>query len=183
MELFGIGALEFLFILVIILLVAGPKDIARTARNLGRALNRLYKSPGYMAIRRASDELRGLPQRLAREAQLEELKELKELKDLDADLKGAANTIGAETKAFEAWINDKDQLTAAPPSVDPPAVAAPPPRRTHPGVPRPETTSALKASNPPPPPIQAEPPTTLESPDPAAQPASGTLQAQEETEV
>ena len=40
MELFGIGPMEFIFILIIILLVIGPNDIQKFARNFGKFLNR-----------------------------------------------------------------------------------------------------------------------------------------------
>jgi len=72
MEFLGIGPSELLFIFVIILLVIGPKDIEKTARALGRGLNSLYRSDAYQIIRTASDELRQLPTRLAREANLED---------------------------------------------------------------------------------------------------------------
>ena len=71
MEILGIGPLELIFILIIILLVVGPKDLQRTARAIGRFINRLNKSEDFKVIQRASQELRNLPQRLAQEAQLD----------------------------------------------------------------------------------------------------------------
>jgi Sec-independent protein translocase protein TatA len=125
--------MELLFILIIILLVVGPKDIANTARNTGRFLNKLNRSPNYQAIRRASEELRNLPQRLAQEAQLDELKELE--KQVEKELQDTANTISDAQKPFQAWVKDmtapmsKDGVPAPTPPAGPPqtTVAAPTP--------------------------------------------------------
>jgi len=100
MDFLGIGPLELVFILIIILLVAGPKDIEKSARSLGRGLNRLYRSANYQVIRRASQELRNLPEYLAREAQVEELNELKTLGD---ELNDTAK-IGLPERPFQAWV-------------------------------------------------------------------------------
>jgi sec-independent protein translocase protein TatB len=113
MEFLGIGPLEIVFILVIILLVVGPKDLERTARTLGRGLNKLYRSENYRMIQRASQELRHLPQRLAREAQLKELDELKTLKD--------EVSLGRIDDPFKAWKEElppKDAPPAAPGAPD-----------------------------------------------------------------
>jgi len=114
MELFGIGPMEFVFILIIILLVVGPKDIEKFARNFGRMLNRIYKSPGYNIVRQASEELRNLPARLAKEAQLDELKDMDELKQIKTDLQQANQTIRRADKPFDAWISDLSQPSAPP---------------------------------------------------------------------
>jgi Sec-independent protein translocase protein TatA len=75
MDFLGIGPLELVFILVIALIVLGPRDIARFARSAGKALNRIYRSDAWGAINKASREFRDLPNRLAREAALDELDE------------------------------------------------------------------------------------------------------------
>ena len=72
MEFFGIGPLEFLFILLIIFLVMGPEDMQTTARTLGRWLRRLMASDTWRHLTHTSQSLRTLPNRLAREAGLEE---------------------------------------------------------------------------------------------------------------
>ncbi len=77
MNFFGIGALEFIFILMIALIIIGPKDMGKHARSAGRFLNRLYRSDTWRLIRDTSRNLRTLPDRLAREAALEELEEIK----------------------------------------------------------------------------------------------------------
>jgi Sec-independent protein translocase protein TatA len=74
-NLFGIGPLELLFILVIALVIVGPKELGSYARSAGRFLNRLYRSETWRMLTEASQNLRTLPNRLAREAALEELDE------------------------------------------------------------------------------------------------------------
>ncbi len=84
MEILGVGPLELLFIVIIALIVLGPRDLAKSARSAGRYLNRLYRSDAWRSITRASRDLRDLPNRLAREAALE---------DLDQSLKAAGEPL------------------------------------------------------------------------------------------
>jgi sec-independent protein translocase protein TatB len=87
MNFFGIGALELIFILMIALIIIGPKDIGKYARSAGRFLNRFYRSDAWRMIRDTSRNLRNLPSRLAREAALEELEDIKRsLQDSMGDL-------------------------------------------------------------------------------------------------
>jgi Sec-independent protein translocase protein TatA len=82
MEILGIGPLEAIFIVLIALIAIGPRDLGTTARSLGRTLNRVYRSEAWHSLSQASRNLRGLPNRLAREAALEELDQIRrELKD------------------------------------------------------------------------------------------------------
>lgn len=96
MDVLGIGPLELVFIMVIALIVLGPRDIARFARSAGRALNRIYRSEAWGAINKASREFRDLPNRLAREAALD---------DLDQSIRNAGKPEGkAESgDSLSAW--------------------------------------------------------------------------------
>src|SRR3990172_7061428 len=98
MEFLGIGPLELVFILVIIIVVVGPRDIQKTARALGRGLNSLYKSEGWKALNDVSRQLRGLPNRLAREAELEVLQKV------TTDVK---DTLAAAGPNLTAWTAKK----------------------------------------------------------------------------
>jgi Sec-independent protein translocase protein TatA len=98
MDFLGIGPLELVFVLVIALIVLGPRDIARFARSAGRALNRLYRSEIWGTVNKASREFRNLPNRLAREAALE---------DLDESLRQATDPGEAKSKRrskLDAWM-------------------------------------------------------------------------------
>lgn len=73
MEFLGIGPLELLFVLIIALIVLGPKDMVKAGKTIGRTLRKVVTSPNWRAIQQTSRELRQLPNRLIREAGLEEL--------------------------------------------------------------------------------------------------------------
>lgn len=76
MEIFGIGAQELFFIVLIAIIVLGPKDMQKAGKTVGRWLNRVMRSDGWKAFQRASREIRNLPTSLMREANLEELKDM-----------------------------------------------------------------------------------------------------------
>jgi sec-independent protein translocase protein TatB len=87
MELFGIGPLELLFILLIALIILGPRDMVKAGLTLGRFFRKIVTSPEWRTIQRASRELRNLPNRLMREASLEDLtKDFSEMNKIGGDL-------------------------------------------------------------------------------------------------
>jgi sec-independent protein translocase protein TatB len=71
MEIFGIGASELIFILLIALIVLGPRDMQKAGRTIGRWLNQLVRSDSWKVFQRTSAELRNLPRNLMREANME----------------------------------------------------------------------------------------------------------------
>ena len=83
MDFLGIGPLEVLFILIIALIIFGPKDIVKAGKATGRFLRKLITSPGWQTVQQTSRELRNLPNRLVREAGLEEFQdEVNEIKTI-----------------------------------------------------------------------------------------------------
>jgi Sec-independent protein translocase protein TatA len=76
MEFLGVGPLELLLIVVLILIIFTPGDLAKGGRTFGRFLNRMYRSDTYKTFHQVSNELQNLPSRLAREAQLDDLKDI-----------------------------------------------------------------------------------------------------------
>jgi hypothetical protein len=52
MDFFGVGPLEILLVVLLALVLFGPKDIASNARSAGRFLNQLYKSEGCKTMTR-----------------------------------------------------------------------------------------------------------------------------------
>jgi sec-independent protein translocase protein TatB len=68
MEILGIGASELVFIIIIALLVLGPKDMQKAGRTIGKWLRNLVTSEGWKVFQQTSRELRNLPTRLMREA-------------------------------------------------------------------------------------------------------------------
>src|SRR5262245_26931475 len=71
MEILGIGAPELVFVIIIALIVLGPKDMQKAGRTIGRWLNQVVQSDGWKAFQQTSRELRELPTNLMREANME----------------------------------------------------------------------------------------------------------------
>ena len=89
MSFFGIGPLELVFILIIMILVLGPKNMVITARKLGVTLRKIVKSPLWATVMDTSREIREIPTRLIREAGIEE--DLKNIKSTTDSLKDLGN--------------------------------------------------------------------------------------------
>ncbi len=140
MEILGIGPLELLFILLIALIILGPGDMVKAGRSLGRFLRRIVMSPEWRTIQKASRELRYLPNKLMREANMEDIS-----KDL-ADINQIGKQISSEVKKTEldlsSWTTPPDQINdnsilpatedrssagSASESIPPPVLSADPP--------------------------------------------------------
>jgi Sec-independent protein translocase protein TatA len=76
MEFLGVGLPELAFIVLIALILLGPKDMVAAGRTLGRALRKFITSPAWQVMRHTGEELQKLPTKLIREAGLDELQEL-----------------------------------------------------------------------------------------------------------
>ncbi len=114
MEFLGVGPMELLFIIIIALVVIGPRDIGKAARSMGRFLNRLYKSDTWRMLLDTSRTLRNLPERLAREAALEELQQAREaaIEELEV-VRQSAGKIGKEISK-EVEVLDQEIREAKP---------------------------------------------------------------------
>ena len=80
MEILGIGPSELIFIIVIALIVLGPKDMQKAGRAIGRYLNALVKSDAWKAFQQTSREIRDLPTNLMREANMDLAETEKEIR-------------------------------------------------------------------------------------------------------
>jgi sec-independent protein translocase protein TatB len=114
MEILGIGPSELIFILIIALIVLGPRDMQKAGRTIGKFLRRIVTSDGWRLFQQTSREIQTLPNRLMREAALDELREVQ--KDLRNPLEAAAHPT-------EPAVQGTPQGTAA---VEPPAQPAAP---------------------------------------------------------
>ncbi len=113
MDFLGIGPLEILFILVIALIIFGPKDIVKASQSAGRFLRKLIMSPGWQAVQQTSRDLRSLPNKLIREAGMEDIqkdmskdmdmvKEMAKPPDLNKEIKAEIDQIG---EGLSAWTS------------------------------------------------------------------------------
>lgn len=78
MQFIGIGPLEFLLIVVIAIIVLGPKGMITAARETGKMIRKIIRSPLWRDVMDTSREIRDLPNKLVREAGIEE--DLEELR-------------------------------------------------------------------------------------------------------
>ncbi len=68
MEILGIGMSELVFIVIIALIVLGPKDMQKAGKTIGKFLRDIITSDGWKVFQQTSRELRTLPNRLMRDA-------------------------------------------------------------------------------------------------------------------
>ena len=80
MEVLGIGPSELIFIIIIAIIVLGPKDIQKAGKTIGRWLNQLIQSDGWKAFQQTSNEIRNIPRTLMREANMEMQETQKEIR-------------------------------------------------------------------------------------------------------
>ena len=98
MEILGIGASELIFILIIAIIVLGPKDMQKAGRTIGRWLNQLMRSDGWKVFQKTSSELRNLPRNLMREANMELQDVNKELQDVNKEINEIPQTIDPRSR-------------------------------------------------------------------------------------
>lgn len=68
MEILGIGMPELIFVIIIALLILGPKDMQKAGKTIGKFLRNVITSDGWKIFQQTSRDLRTLPNRLMREA-------------------------------------------------------------------------------------------------------------------
>jgi sec-independent protein translocase protein TatB len=119
MDFLGVGPLELILIIVLALVLVGPRDLAKFGRDAGRFLNRLYRSPAWRTMNDASRELRNLPTRLAREAELDTLQ-----RDLEQAGQGLQQDVQAASEGMGAWTTPAARPVPPPALPGKPAAAA-----------------------------------------------------------
>lgn len=68
MDILGIGMPELVFVVIISLIVLGPKDMQKAGRTIGKWLRSIVTSDGWKIFQQTSRELRTLPNKLMRDA-------------------------------------------------------------------------------------------------------------------
>ena len=144
-EILNIGPMELVFILAMMILFLGPKDMARLARQAGAWIRSIRSSSLWNDIMKVDREIRDLPVQLAREAgfeeQMEEIRRSTQIPPLDI------NPIPAADPAEESSIIPKTPGEVRSPG----SRLRPPMRRGTPPPPRTETPADDTAAQ------QAEP--------------------------
>jgi Sec-independent protein translocase protein TatA len=68
MEILGIGIPENIFVVIIILIVLGPKDMQKAGATIGKWMRNIITSDSWKIFQQTSREIRTLPNKLIREA-------------------------------------------------------------------------------------------------------------------
>jgi len=116
MDILGIGPLELFFIVLIALIVLGPKDMVKAGRTIGKNLRKVVTSENWRTIQQASNEIRTLPNRLMREAGLDEIQ--KDLKTTTDELKSSIPK-DLDTAKIEPVKFNLDEWTKSPNTIAP----------------------------------------------------------------
>ncbi len=134
MEILGIGPEEFVLILIIALILLGPKDMQKAGRTIGTWLRKIITSDGWKLFQQTSKEIQTLPNRLMREAQLDELKNID--KDIKGDLKQTLDAVRESARAsLPTQANPGTPGNA--PSTENVILPSPPPPSQNPAPPAP----------------------------------------------
>ncbi len=128
MEILGIGPLELLFIVLIALVILGPKDMIKAGKTIGRAMRTIVSSDTWHIINQASREIRNLPTRLMRESGLDEIqKQIPSQGDLSKQLglDDLNKSLESSTSVdLSPWTTSPE--TIAPPSIQEDSAETPP---------------------------------------------------------
>ena len=112
MEILGVGMSELIFIVIIALIVLGPKDMQKAGKTIGKWLRSIVTSDGWKIFQQTSRELRTLPNKLMRDAN-EELNQI-------------GGQLGKEIKSASTPTGSRLQTPNMPPRSQPfPATSTP----------------------------------------------------------
>jgi Sec-independent protein translocase protein TatA len=109
MEILGIGPSELIFIVVIALIILGPKDMQKAGKTIGKFMRNIVTSDGWKIFQQTSRELRTLPNKLMREAN-------EEVNQINKDLNKAVNPLDSR---YGTPINSVSSKPATPPILIP----------------------------------------------------------------
>ena len=119
MEILGIGTSELIFIVVIALIILGPKDMQKAGKTVGKWLRDIVTSDGWKMFQQTSRELRTLPNRLMREAN----NDLNEINKIGKELNNASNLTAGRSNTPNIPLRSQPIATQPPAQnkVTPPA--------------------------------------------------------------
>ncbi len=85
MQILNIGPLELVAILVLALIIMGPKDLVKTGAQMGKFVRKIVKSPTWRSVVSTSQELKELPAKLVQETGIKE--EFKQIEEVTTELR------------------------------------------------------------------------------------------------
>ena len=107
MEVLGIGLPELFFVIVIALLILGPKDMQKAGKTVGKFLRDLITSDGWKLFQQTSRDLRTLPNRLIRDAN-------EDLNKINKDINKTASSLTQDQSAPLSSVPQSQPFTPMP---------------------------------------------------------------------
>jgi len=90
MKVFNIGIGEIIFILLLVVIIFGPKSLVKTAREAGAFLRKMTQSPYWKEVWATRRELEEIPKMIAKEAQLDVT-----MRELDHDTRNLSSSVSS----------------------------------------------------------------------------------------
>ena len=90
MKIFNLGISEIILIVILALIIMGPGNMVKTAREIGAFIRKVTKSPYWKEIWATKRELTEIPRILAKEADLDAT-----MKDLDKETRGLHSSVAS----------------------------------------------------------------------------------------
>jgi len=125
MEILGIGPSELFFIVIIALIILGPKDMQKAGRTIGKWLRSIVTSDGWKIFQQTSRELKTLPNRLMREAN-------EEVNKIGNDINNSISTPTRRDDNSSSWMRNPNIPSRSTPVSTPSTPASPPGNPTAP---------------------------------------------------
>jgi Sec-independent protein translocase protein TatA len=105
MNFLNLGLPEVIFIIVLALIIFGPNNLVKSAKEAGEFLRKVTKSPYWQEVWATKRELDELPKMLAKEANLNET-----LRDLDSSVKKTGASGNSLVSEFLKEVNPKEDI-------------------------------------------------------------------------
>lgn len=106
MKFFNLGLSEIIFIIIIALIIFGPENMVKTARDAGKLVRKVTKSPYWKEVWATKRELNELPKMLAKEAELDET-----IRDLNKETKQISSSVAASVTEFIKEVEEPIKKT------------------------------------------------------------------------
>ena len=124
MNFLNLGIGEVIFIILIALIIFGPGNMVKTAREIGGLIRKVTKSPYWREVWATRRELTEIPKMIAKEAQLDET-----IRDLNKETQGMKSSVSASISDFirevESPVKDADKEAKDTPTDDPKPIETP----------------------------------------------------------
>jgi len=116
MKFFNLGLSEIILIVILALIIFGPGNMVKTAKEAGVLIRKITKSPYWQEVWATKRELNEIPRMLAKEAQLDET-----IRDLNKETKNVSSAVAASVSDLIKEVNQPVELNtiASPNSAEP----------------------------------------------------------------